>query len=303
MTMQNPGADKVGRPAVPPRRKRRALMAFGVLSLLGGGVLSCVVATVPGPSASWRAMQKMPRTFVIDGLGHRVSTLQGGDPAAQRVIYVHGTPGDANAWADFVLDPVPGTYSIAMDRPGFGQSEPKGAVPSLHEQAIAIEPLLGLGGKDMPILVGHSLGGPIIARVAADYPDRVGGLVIVAGSLDPELEKVLMIQHVGELGPIRAILPRFLENTNRELMPLKGELEELKRLLPLIKCPVVIIHGTKDGLVPYSNVEFMKAHFPEGTIRHIESIEGGSHFVPWEHSDTIREAIKSLLAVPDESGR
>lgn len=286
-----------------PRRKRRLLMAFATLSVLGGGMLSCVVATVPGPNTSWHAMQKLPSTFLIDGLGHRIRTIQGGDPTQRRVIYVHGTPGDANAWADFVVDPVPGTYSIALDRPGFGKSEPKGAVPTLREQAIAIEPLLGLGGRDMPILVGHSLGGPIIARVAADFPDRVGGLVIVAGSLDPELEKVLMIQHVGEFAPIRAILPQFLENTNRELMPLKGELEELKELLPRIKCPVVIIHGTKDGLVPYANVAFMEQNLPEGSILRIESIEEGNHFVPWNRADTIRDAITLLISDPQGSGR
>jgi len=248
-------------------------------------------------------MRSMPRNFIIDGRGHRVSMVQGGDPSARRVIYIHGTPGDANAWADFVLDPVEGTHSIALDRPGFGKSEPQGAVPSLREQAMAIEPLLGVRGEDMPILVGHSLGGPIIARVAADYPDRVGGIVIVAGSLDPALEEVLMIQHVGEFAPVRAVLPRFLENTNRELMPLKGELEELKGLLPLIRCPVVIIHGTKDGLVPYSNVEFMKANFPSETIRHIETIEGGNHFIPWGRPDTIRDAVKRLLAEDVASGR
>ena len=39
------------------------------------------------------------------------------------------------------------------------------------------------------MLIGHSLGGPVIARMAMDYPDAYQGLIFVAASIDPEMEK------------------------------------------------------------------------------------------------------------------
>src|SRR3546814_16092495 len=48
-------------------------------------------------------------------------------------------------------------------------------------------PLL-LGNGAPAIVVGHSLGGPIAAKLAMDYPDRVRGLLLLAPSVAPALE-------------------------------------------------------------------------------------------------------------------
>ena len=112
-----------------------------------------------------------------------IATWTVGDEEALSLIYVHGTPGSASAFRRYLRDPIPDTRTIAYDRPGFGETEPRDPVVSFEAQARVIEPLLRPSEDGRwPILVGHSLGGPIIARAAADYPDRVGGLVIVAGS-------------------------------------------------------------------------------------------------------------------------
>ena len=91
------------------------------------------------------------------------------------MILVHGTPGDATAWTDYLETPIDGAEMIAVDRPGFGCSTPRTAVPSLEAQARALEPLLVERGGAWPILVGHSQGGPIIVRTAIDYPDASAG--------------------------------------------------------------------------------------------------------------------------------
>ena len=110
-------------------------------------------------------------------------------PDQSRLIYVHGTPGDATAFTADLQNPIEGFESISVDRPGLGQSTPKVPALTLEDQANAIEPFLIEQGGRWPILIGHSMGGPIIAQVAGMYPDRVGGLVIIAGALDLELEE------------------------------------------------------------------------------------------------------------------
>ena len=53
----------------------------------------------------------------------------------------------------------------------------------------AISPLLDNTNGRPVYLAGHSLGGPLVAKMAALYPEKVDGLVILAGSFDPTLEK------------------------------------------------------------------------------------------------------------------
>ena len=111
------------------------------------------------------------------------------DSDAQRLIYVHGTPGDATSLQGYLTEPMDGFESISIDRPGFGHTTPVKPVLTLSDQARVIEPFLVERDGRWPILVGHSMGAPIIAQVAAMYPEKVGGLVILAGALDPDLEE------------------------------------------------------------------------------------------------------------------
>ena len=94
----------------------------------------------------------------------------------------------------------------------------------------------------------------MVARVAAEEPERVAAVVLLAASLDPRLEEIHVLQHVGAWSPVRALLPRAIRNANSELMALKPELEALAAMLPAIRAKVVIMHGTDDDLVPVANV-------------------------------------------------
>lgn len=239
------------------------------------------------------AAPDIPRSrYRVPELGLDVAYIRGGTAGGRRVVFVHGTPGDAEAWADFVRATPPGYEFIAVDRPGFGQSRPDQAMPSLARQAQALAPLL-LPGRQT-ILVGHSYGGPVIAEAAADYPGRVAGLVIVAGALDPAQEKVLPIQYAGEWWGIRSMIPRSLRNANRELLPLKGELARLAPRLSRIGVPVTIIHGTRDDYVPYANMAFMRTRLTHARPLRTITITGADHFLPWTHRALILNAIRAL---------
>ena len=260
--------------------------------------LAAVGCAPPGPVASEASTERLRAEISVGApLFAKLSYLRAGDSSqSTRVILVHGTPGSATAWADYLLTPPPGLEVLALDRPGFGRSGPQGAVTSLADQAAAVLALMPDDGRRV-VLSGHSLGGPIVARVAADHPERVAGLVLLAASLDPALEVIHPMQHVGAWAPVKPMLPRVLRNANAELMALKAELEALAVVLPRITAKVVIVHGTQDSLVPVTNVAFMQARLTGARCLKTVLLEGQNHFLPWNSEATVRDAIRMVMEV------
>lgn len=271
------------------RKEARAFALSWSAAILAG-------CSVPGPKSPKDAIRALDRVPYTDSVGTDLSALRVGDQALPRLIYVHGSPGDATAFADDLIDPVPGFESLSIDRPGFGEATGSGPVTSFEAQARAIEPLLVERNGQWPILVGHSLGGPIVARAAADFPDRVAGIVIVAGSLDPAYEEPKWFNRVAAVPPVRWILPGLLKISNEEMFAGKQETLALAQVLDRIRCPVAIVHGTNDGLVPYGNVDYMHRTLTNAESIRTFTLEGEGHFLVWktEGRVTVREAIEHV---------
>jgi len=86
-----------------------------------------------------------------------------------------------------------------------------------------------------------------------------------------------------------------LGHSNDELMAAPEQTELLDEVLARVTCPVVIVHGTKDSLVPYANVEYMRSAFVNAASIDIVTLDGADHFIPWTHVQAIRDAIESLV--------
>lgn len=258
-------------------------------------MLATVGCAPPGPVSAEASVEPLRHRITVDErIGGHLSYLRAGDERAPRLILVHGTPGSATGWADYLTDPPRGVEVVALDRPGFGASGPDRAVVRLADQAAAVEALFPTDGRPV-LLLGHSLGGPIVARVAADHPDRVAAVVLLAASLDPAQEAIHPMQRVGDWAPVRAMLPRAIRNANAELMALEAELVELGPLLARVRAPVLIVHGTKDDLVPVANVSYMQAQLSSARCLKTVLLEGRNHFLPWNAVDVVRESIAQAL--------
>jgi pimeloyl-ACP methyl ester carboxylesterase len=277
------------------RRHRAHAPSRGRLWSALSVVLAAVGCAPPGPHAPETATDSMRSSIAVGApLETKVSYLRAGNAAGPRVILVHGTPGSATAWTDYMVDPPTGLEVIAIDRPGFGQSGPDGAVITMADQGAAVAALLPADNRPV-VLLGHSLGGPVVAWVAARHPERITGLVLLAASLDPAQESIMAIQYVGTWPMVHAMLPRTLRNANDELMALKPELESLAALLPRITAKVVIVHGTKDDLVPVANVGFMQAHLTGSRCVKTVLLDGQNHFLPWNSATVVRDAVRVAL--------
>ncbi|MDH5541152.1 MAG: alpha/beta fold hydrolase [Rhizobacter sp.] len=282
----------------PPSECRFALQrAAGRWRSAVAAALASLGASRPGTARLPGSTERMRRTMQLGAPVHAtLSYLTAGAGAATRVVLLHGTPGSAETWADYLLAPPAGVELLAPDRPGFGRSGPAGAVTGLAAQAAAVAALLADDGRPT-VLVGHSLGGAIVARVAAEHPRRVAALVLLAASLDPALEQIHPLQRIGRRWPLCGLLPRAIRNANAELIALRDELVVLGGLLDRVTAPVLIVHGTADDLVPVANVAYLQQRLVSTPCRRTLLLPGGNHFLPWNAEAGVRAAIGWAAAV------
>lgn len=216
------------------------------------------------------------------------------------VVFVHGSPGSWDAFIAFLNDSALYRRArlVAVDRLGFGKSGLGQAEPSLQKQAAAVAAVISqVTPSGRAVLVGHSLGGPVIIRLAMDYPDRVKSLILVAPSISPDLEKQEWFRPVLAAFPFRQLLPAELDVSNREIRPLRGELQQMMPLWSSIMVPVTVIQGESDNLVPPGNADFAKRMLTHAPVT-MRMLPGMNHFIPWRRADTIHDAILTALSPP-----
>ncbi|WP_146171755.1 alpha/beta fold hydrolase [Flavobacterium magnum] len=228
--------------------------------------------------------------------GRDIHYIITGNDKLPTLFFIHGSPGSWNAFKDYMKDTLllQKYRLVAVDRPGFGYSD-FGEAEGLLPQCEQIGALIRFLDNGQPkTLVGHSLGGPVVVKLAAMHPDWYKNLVVLSGSVDPKAETPEKWRAVIKTTPLRFLIPGALRASNDELWILKKDLYDLQPTLKNITADVLIIHGTKDPLVPYSNVGFMKFEFVNARSMKVISIKDANHFIPWEHYDEIRDALLKL---------
>lgn len=126
------------------------------------------------------------RVTTIDVLGLRTRLLEaGGATAGDAVLLIHGVGGWAENWRA-VMEPIAdsGRRALAVDLPGFGESEPPGRVPHFGPRdafyprfVVALLDALGLRSAHV---VGNSMGGAVAYTAAVTAPERTRSLALVA---------------------------------------------------------------------------------------------------------------------------
>lgn len=231
--------------------------------------------------------------------GRTIHYTRSGAEGESLVLLVHGSPGSSDAMLDYLADTslTRRALLVAVDRPGYGYSDFGETERYLEKQSQQMRPLLEkyrVAGKKA-ILVGHSYGGPLIARMAIDFPDLVDGLVIVAGSIDPTLEPDYWWSRPLDWWVFRWMTPSAFRVSNQEIIPLKKCLEDMLPLWGNITCPVTVLQGTKDDLVAPENADFAKKMITNSQKLQIEMLEGNDHFIMWSKEAMVIEKIVEML--------
>lgn len=227
---------------------------------------------------------------------HQIHYIETGDSTKPTLFFLHGSPGSWDAYKTYLsdLDLQKKYRLIAIDRPGFGYSN-FGESENLAFQVNLILPFIQSKNNNQPItLIGHSMGGPVVVKLATKKPELFKNLVILAGAIDPKAENPEKWRPVLMSKPIKYLIPGAFRPSNEELWWLKEDLKILQPDLNKITSNVIIIHGTEDSLVPYSNVAFMEKEFINAQKIETIPIEKADHFIPWSHYEIIKKRLMRL---------
>ncbi|GAA1386016.1 alpha/beta hydrolase [Pseudonocardia kongjuensis] len=231
------------------------------------------------------------------------------------LLYLHGYerhPGGAGFLRRLAED----RRVLAPEQPGYGGSTGFESFVDVHDVALYHRELVRSWGIDSIDVVGHSLGGMFAAELAVLAPQLVRRLVLVNAyglwldeqpTLDPfgAAAEVKAAKWHGEPparepsnftpdpdDPHAAILfdAQNLGSATKFMWPIAER--GLRRRLPLVAAPTLVVHGTSDGLLPLSYAEEFVRLVPDARLAPVES---AGHYPMVEQEDTFVSLVTDFL--------
>src|SRR5579872_6395942 len=99
------------------------------------------------------------------------------------VVILHGWGGSAKSFAAFAEVLERKGYKVhSFDLPGFGTAEPPPKPWSVDDHVSFVKEFCDRNGLTRFFLMGHSFGGRVSIKFAAQYPDKLAGLVLYAAA-------------------------------------------------------------------------------------------------------------------------
>ena len=240
----------------------------------------------------------LPDFHTVSWRGKNIHYAEIKKVSSPAIIFVHGSPGSWSNFAGYMAESelVNQAHLISIDRLGFGKSSPERAELRLENHSEAIYAIIKKNVQGPCILVGHSYGGAVIARLALDHPDRIKGLIFLAPAIDAESEEIYWYNHLGKNFLIRQLLSQNLINSNDEIVALKKELMDLQPLWHKLQVNVLGIHGKKDSLVPIAHTLFLENLLKEKR-KYAEFYYPSDmgHFFIWSNKDMVVKRISDFL--------
>lgn len=227
-----------------------------------------------------------------------------GEDHLPALLFIHGAPASMTIYKDFFTDKeLLKQFSMyAVDRPGFGVTNGN-AEPSIKKQADVIFPLAErIHRVHQPLIImAGSYGVPIACRLVMDHPSIVQGLILVAPSLGPGLEKMYWITPLLAKGFLSRLVSNEYKSASIEKLHHKKELEKMLPLWSRIDVPVTYLQSKHNRVVYSSNAEFAKTHLTNTPNLNIHFFKGGKHNIDSKHHIDIRNKILELFKMLIES--
>jgi pimeloyl-ACP methyl ester carboxylesterase len=220
-----------------------------------------------------------------------------GQDTLPTIVFIHGSPGSWDAFEKYLRDKdlLLKYRLISIDRPGFGYSD-FGKAVNFNEQGILLSAVLKKiqNGRSIT-LVGHSLGGPMVLKLAAENKELpIRNVVVLAGSVEPAMEEPEKWRTILGVFPLRYFIPGAMRPSNTELLMFKKDVYGLADDFPKVTANVVLMHGDSDQLVPPHNALYAQAHLTNAKSVKLVWLKHENHFIPWTRFEDIKAQLLQL---------
>jgi pimeloyl-ACP methyl ester carboxylesterase len=231
------------------------------------------------------------------------------------VLLLHGWGANADAMRSISDALSPDHRVVALDFPGFGESALPPKPWSVGDYAELVLALLDAVATPRTDVVGHSFGGRVGIKLAAEWPERVERLVLVdSAGIPPAGNAARRLLRAG-LKVGRALLSapglgglreraeslaheRLGSEDYRSAGPLRETFvkvvsEDLRPDLPKVKAPTLLVWGEDDEATPLSDARTMEQAIPDAGL---VVLPGAGHFSYAERPAQFNRIVRHFLA-------
>jgi pimeloyl-ACP methyl ester carboxylesterase len=210
--------------------------------------------------------------------------------AGTPVALIHGLSGSSRWWSRNVAALATKHLVVAVDLTGFGRNRRFIGLPAVMPSFAEVTSLLArwLETFGEPVhLIGHSMGGALAIRLAAERPDLVRSLLLVNSAgmpfhldLRPHVRPLPKPPYGGP-GIMRVLLPDFFRAGPASIavastrVIFSDERESMKR----IRAPALLVWGENDPLIP---LQYGEAMLQEIADARLEVIPRAAHVAMWD---------------------
>jgi pimeloyl-ACP methyl ester carboxylesterase len=216
-----------------------------------------------------------------------------------------------------------GCRVIAPSRAGYLRT-PLAVGRTPHAMAAAYSELLDGLGIERAVLVGWSAGAMSAIEFAVHFPDRCAGLILGGGVTRPlpsyvldGLAKLALANRsdflswlIGKAATDVVLPVTERDAATREILAVfaaanpaskrrpgfdldLGQMRRFSPRLEAISAPVLLIHGSRDFIVPLAHAKQAAASIPNATLL---VIDGGQHDCPVRYPEIVVPAIERFLS-------
>ena len=237
------------------------------------------------------------------------------------IVLLHGWGSNIKLFAN-LIELLSKKYTVvAMDMPGFGESEEPPSAWCVDDYVQFVIDFLNDYDTKQVMLLGHSFGGRVIIRMHAreSLPFDITKVILVdsAGIMPPKSNKKSWRTRYYKLGKaflstklMQKLAPDALENFRKKMgsadyaaaSPLMRQVmvkvvnEDLEPYLHLIKCPTLLVWGVNDTATPLSDGEKMEKLIPDAGL---VKLENAGHYSFLEQQYTFNRVMCSFLKIED----
>jgi pimeloyl-ACP methyl ester carboxylesterase len=247
---------------------------------------------------------------------YRVHYFEGGK--GPPLIFVHGLEGESLNWVQAMLDLRSHFHVYAIDLLGHGQTQQPDIAYSIEQQAEMLRQFLADQNIKSADLVGVSMGGWVVLKLAVEHPEVVNRLVVADAAglkFEPnftaetflprtpeELTAFMAVltarQHHLPYPLTRDLLHHFAQQawiTRRIFDSMLTYQDVLDGKLQGVNIPVLIIWGKEEKLIPMSVGEQMKQQLPQSSL--LVCTDSG-HLAVYECWKKLEPEVAAFLSSP-----